>query len=161
MQRQDRTSNKDTIIRAVATGFFFILVGAIFISTPNLTSELTAFFKDFISVKAPNTENVFLPVPASLRAHLNVYMAVENFSIVWGTFQIFLLPIRLIFHSTTHRKSENVSDIVLWLGLSYLISFFLNSQVTLTGWFLFWTMTITLLGVSLIARAITSALLTR
>jgi hypothetical protein len=87
-------------------------------------------------------------------------MAVEKFSLLWGVFQIFTLILRFAFHSLPRKKAQNISDITFWLGTSYLISFFLTPRVTITGWLVFWSMVITLLGVSQITRAITLAILT-
>jgi hypothetical protein len=153
--------HSERIISAVAAGFFFILVGVIFLSTPGLADKIAAFFRDFNIVTYPTIGNVLIPAPATVNAHLDVYMAAQKFSLIWGVFQIFTLALRFAFHSLPRSKAQNISDIIFSLGNSYLISFFLNPQVTLMGWLVYWSMVITLFGVSLITRAVTLAILAR
>jgi hypothetical protein len=153
--------NHEGIISTISIGFFLILAGAIFISTPDLVTKIVAFFNNFTTVRFPNTTDVFLPVPVSLRAHLVLYNAAGEFSLIFGIFQILILILRFVFHSPLHRKAEGVSDIIFWLGISYLISLYLTPQITIVMWFIFWSMVIMLVGMSLIARAIMLAILPR
>jgi hypothetical protein len=149
------------VISAVTAGIFLILAGTIFLSTPNLSDKVVAFFNDFTTVHFPNTSNVFLPVPASPTTHLAIYMAVGEFSLFWGIAQFLVLALRLVFHSPIHRKAETVSGIVYWLGISYLVNLFLNAQVTVIGWFTFWSMLIVLAGITLIIRAVILAIFSK
>jgi FtsH-binding integral membrane protein len=141
------------IFSAISMGFFFVLVGAIFVATPNLFDKILAFFRNFDIVRVPNTE-IFLPGPTSPNAHSVVYLAAGQFSLIWGLFQIAILALRFFAHSPLNKKAETVSNIVFWLGASYLISMSLNEMTTFTTWFAFWATLIALIGVSLIIRAI-------
>ncbi len=142
------------LFSAISTGFFFILIGTIFLITPNLLDKVLAFFSDFDIVSVPNTKIVLLPAPASPGAHSAVYSAVTRFSLVWGLFQIVILSLRFIIFSSLSKKAETASNMVFWLGASYLIGTFLNETTTPTIWFAFWAQLIILLGVSLVVRAI-------
>jgi len=143
----------------VAIGFFLILAGTLFLYMPNLIGKVVAFFSDFTMVRVPNTGNVFFPAPASPGTHSDVYTFVGEFSLIWGIFQIFILALNFAFYSSPRRKADTISHIIFWLGVSYLIGQLLNPQVTMVGWFMFWSVVIMLMGVSLIARAIVLAAL--
>jgi len=141
------------LFSAISAGVFFILVGAIFVVTHNLFGKILAFFGDFDIVRVPNTK-IFLPAPASPRAHSVVYSAVAQFSFVWGLFQIVILALRFFARSPLSKKAETVSNVVFWLGTSFLTRTFLNETTTATTWFVFWAGVIMLIGVSLIIRAV-------
>jgi hypothetical protein len=141
---------REGLFSAISAGFFFILVGAIFVTTPNLFDNIIAFFRDFDTVSVPHTENLLLPAPVSPSAHSDVYSAVTKFSLIWGLYQIAILALRFIARSPLNKKAETASNLIFWLGASYLINTFL---IETTTWFVFWATIIMLVGVSLIARA--------
>lgn len=144
---------KEGFFSAVSTGFFFILLGTIFALTPNLFDKVLAFFRDFEIVNVPNFGDIIFPAPASPAAHTTVYLAARRFSFIWGLFQIGMLLLRVFAGSPLSKKAETTSNIVFWLGASFLINRFLTKTATLTLWFAFWAAIIILLGVSLIVRA--------
>lgn len=144
---------REVLFNAISAGVFFILVGAIFITTPNLFDKIIDFFRDFDIVRVPNME-ILLLAPASPGTHLVVYSAATQFSFVWGLFQIVILALRFVARSPLSKKTETMSDLVFWLGASFLIRTFLNETTTATTWFVFWAGVIMLIGVSLIIRAI-------
>jgi hypothetical protein len=142
---------RESIFSAISAGFFFILVGAIFVTAPNLFDNFIAFFGDFEIVSVPNTENLLLPAPVSPSTHSDVYSAVTKFSLIWGLYQIVILALRFIAYSPLSKKAETTSNIIFWLGASYLINTLL---IETTTWFVFWTTIIMLAGVSMIGRAV-------
>jgi len=146
------------LLSAVSVGFFLILVGTLFITTPNLLDKVSTFLSHFHVVQVGST-NVYLPAPEHLGDHLDVYLAAREFSLVWGVFLIAMLGARFLLDSPLRRKAENVGDIVFWLGATYLIQTFLvaptqTSSIDVTKWFQFWAAAIMFIGISLIARAI-------
>lgn len=148
-----RPRHREGLVSVISAGFFFILVGVIFVTTPNLFNNIVDFFKDFKTVQVPNTA-VFLPAPARPSTHLNVYSAVGMFCLIWGIFQICALVLRFFAYSPYGKKAENASKIVYWLGAYYLVITFLNATLDTTRWFMFWSAIIMWLGFSLIVRAI-------
>jgi uncharacterized membrane protein len=134
-------------------GFLLIFLGAIFASTPNLFNDIIAFFKDFEIVEVQNTQ-IYLPAPAHPQTHLTVYSAAGTFCLTWGIYEIAILITRFLVRSPTNKKAETLSNIIFWLGASYLIKEILNTTTTTTTWFTFWTLIITLLGISLIVRGL-------
>jgi hypothetical protein len=169
-----RVSSRHTegLLSAISVGVFFLLVGAIFVinSPPNQTNlldRIIALLRDFDTTQVHNL-GVYLPAPVHPLAHSTVYTAVEQFSFVWGLFQIIILAIRFAAGSTLNKKAEAVSNFVFWVGASFLISNFLldarwtevwrgSPNPAMTVWFVFWSMIIVLIGFSLIVRAIVLA----
>lgn len=147
---------REGLLSAISAGFFFILIGVIFVTTPNLFDNILAFFSDFDIVNVPNTV-IHLPAPkyppTSPSANSAVYSAAWQFSLVWSFFQIVFVVLRFIAGSPWSKKAETASNIVFWLGTSYLIQTLLNETATTTTWFVFWAEVIMLIGVSLIVRA--------
>jgi len=140
------------LIGAISAGFFFIVVGFIFLSTPRLVTDIWNFFTDFKTVEIPNMQNIFLPAPESPQMHASVYQAAWQFSLIWGIFQIAILALRLFFGSSLDKKAQTVSDIIFSLGTSCLINMFLNESTTTRLWFTFWSTILMLLGATLIIR---------
>lgn len=142
---------------AVSAGWFLILIGLIFAITPNLFGSILNFFQDFGIVTVPHTD-IPLPAPKTPNIHTVVYSAVGLFSLIWGILEIVFLLLKFIARSPVDKKAENVSNIVFWLGTSYLISATLTETTTRTTWFLFWTEILMLIGVTLIVRALILAI---
>jgi len=150
---------REGIFSAISAGFFFLLVGAIFIITPNLFQRTEAFFRDFDSVTIPNTE-VWVFAPVFPRTHLDLYRAVEQFCFALGVFQLIILALRFMAGSPWNKKAETISNSVFWIGAGYLILRILIEATrwpAMTAWFVFWAAMIMLLGASLIVRAMVLA----
>ena len=153
-------TNKETprkyqegLFTAISIGFFLLLVGAIFVITPNLFGKIVDFVKDFKLVDVPNTDVVFFG-PEFPGLHLTVYDAVRQFSIAWAVFQIVILALRFVIPSSWGKRAENVGNLVFWAGAAFLIQLFLIESMQ---WFVFWSTLLIVVGVSLIARAVVMA----
>lgn len=144
--------HKEGLFSAISAGVFFVVAGAIFVTTPNLFDKIIAFFRDFDIVSVPNTE-ILLPAPASPGDHSVLYSAVTQFSFIWSLYQLVILALRFVVRSPLSKKAETVSNVVFWFGTSYLIQTFLDEMTSATTWFEFWSTVIVLIGVSLLARA--------
>lgn len=151
---------REGLFGAVSAGFFFILVGVIFVTTPNLFGQILAFFGDFDIVRVPNMSVLILPAPASPGDHTVVYSAMLRYSVAWGLFQIAVLALRFFAGSPYNKKAETASNLVFWFGAVYLIDRFLNETTTTTTWFAFWATILTLIGAMLIFRAVILAVRT-
>jgi len=156
---------RESLFSAISAGFFFAVGGAIFLTTPNLFGSIVKFFSHFELVRVPNLEELRLPAPmpplidsgAFLAARKQVYLAVEQFSYVWGLFQIVILALRFVVRSPLNKKVETVSNIVFWFGAGSLTRTFLIETTrwsATTAWFVFWSGIIMLIGLSLIIRGI-------
>lgn len=142
--------NQEGLFTAISAGFFLLLVGAIFVVTPNLFDKTLNFFGDLSLVDVPNTDIIFIG-PEFPRSHLTVYQAAGQFSVALAIFQIIILALRFIIPSSWGKRSETVGNFVYWAGAAFLIQLFLIE--TPTQWFVFWSILIIVIGVSLIVRA--------
>ena len=155
--------HREGLLSAISAGFFLVLIGMLFVVKPNLYNDTATFFNNFnVTSAVPHTQ-IQLPAPSSnstvRNANLSVYSAVEQFSLAWGIFLIALLVLRFAFDSSWRRKAENISNIVFWFGVAYLVqTWLINSTNGNTyqaqTWFEFWSLIIVLLGISLIVRAL-------
>jgi len=146
--------SRDGFASALSAGFFFVLIGVLFIVTPDLFNSIVRFFQNFDVVQVPHfTTGFLLPAPKNPARHVIVYSAAAQFSLAWGLFLIGILAVRIFANSPLRRKAQNVSDIVYWLVTAYLINTFLNNTTTTELWFAFWTVIITLAGMTLLIRA--------
>jgi hypothetical protein len=141
------------LLSAVAVGAVLILIGIVFVSTPNIISDAGKFFGDFTIVQVPST-GISLPAPAHPADHAELYGAVAQFSLGLGILQILMLALRLVLGSPIKKTAETVGNLVFWFGDSYLVSAFLNNATTSEMWFMFWAALLVILGVSMIARAL-------
>jgi len=144
---------QEGLFTAISVGFFLLLVGTIFVITPDLFGKIVDLFKDFKLVDVPNTDVVFFG-PEFPRLHLTVYQVARQFSIALGLFQIVILALRFVIPSSWGKRSETVGNLVFWVGAGFLIQLFL---IETTQWFVFWSTIVILFGVSMIARAIVMA----
>lgn len=143
----------EAIFTAISVGFFFILVGFLFVTTPNLFGNTMDFLKSFELADVPNTGIIF-PAPASASSHIELYQAIIQFSFALAAFQIVMLVLRFITQSPWGKRAETMGNLVFWLGAGILVENFLLQP---TQWFVFWSLLIIIIGVSMIARAIVLA----
>ena len=158
---------KEGLLSAVSVGFFLVLIGMLFVIGPNLYSNIITFFSNFNVTSPVPHMDISLPAPDLTRAATNstvreanlaVFSAAMQFSVAWGVFLVALLAMRFAAYSPTHKKVENLSDMVFWFGAAYLIQTWLVQETSArareTKWFEFWAMILVLLGVSLVVRAV-------
>ncbi len=111
----------------VSFGFFFILIGTLWVVTPNLTEKVIEFFKDFKLVNL--TEHIVLPAP--VHSHPVVYTAALQFCLVFGVFQIIILILRFFFGSSLNKKAETLSGAVFLLTVGFFLQMLINETI---GW---------------------------
>lgn len=140
------------LVTALAVGGFFIIIGFMFVLTPNLWNDASAFFQSFTTISyTVGSSTVNLPAPANPAANLELFTTFMYFIVGIGILQIIILPVRLAIHSPIRRIAETVGNLVFWLGAAVMANVFLLAG-TITGWFQFWASLIILVGVSMIAR---------
>ena len=132
-------------------GAVFILIGVIYINTPDLWGKIGAFLGSFTSTTVAST-GVTIPAPQFPASHAVLYGAVFQFSLGIGILEILLLALRLLLRSPIRKTAETVGTLVFWFGASYLVTTYLNDATTITQWFVFWAGVIMMAGLSLIAR---------
>ncbi len=153
---QQKRGLGENIITATAVGGTLIIIGLIFLLTPDLGGKIGSFFSDFTThfYQVSATSTMSLPVPAHLGSHALLYSAAAQFALGIGILQIIILAMRFGIHSRIGKIAETVGNLVFWFGAFYLASTFLTATVTYTGWFAFWASLIIAVGVSTVVRGI-------
>jgi hypothetical protein len=158
-----RRRHNEGLFGALTAGFFFLLIGILFLTIPNLFSKTIAFFQDFNSVRVPHTD-IYLPAPVTPSQYTAVYDAVFEFSLIWAFFEIAILILRIGVGSRYRRIAHGFGSIVFWFGTAFLANRYLNSLTTVMAltiqrerWFVFWALLVALIGVSFVIRAIALA----
>ena len=134
-------------LSTLSFGFFLILFGVIWIITPNFSSEVIDFAKDFHLETL--TEHVVLPAPE--HSHPAIYTAAMQFCLAFGVFQIAILVLRFIFHDTLDRKSGTVSNIAFWFSTGFFLNMLANESIV---WFGFLAGLVVSIGLAIIASSL-------
>ncbi|HML02258.1 MAG TPA: hypothetical protein VK487_02675 [Candidatus Bathyarchaeia archaeon] len=158
-----RRRHNEGLFGALTAGFFFLLIGILFITIPDLLGKTIGLFQDFNAVRVPHT-GIYLPAPVTPSQYTTVYTAVFQFSLVWAFFEIAILILRIGIGSRYRRITRSFGNIVFWFGTAFLTNRYLSSMTTLMTlylqhqrWYAFWGLLVALIGVSLVVRAIALA----
>jgi len=131
----------------VEFGFFLILIGSIFLVTPNFFNRAENFFKDFETREI--YPNVFLPAPKS--EHPGAYTIIMYFCLVFGLFEIVILALRFAVKSPMGKKADTVCGIVFWLGAAIFASMLVTGGSA--NWFPFIGGLIVSIGLAIVVRS--------
>jgi hypothetical protein len=134
-------------LSTLSFGFFLILFGVIWIITPNFSSEVIDFAKDFHLEHL--TEHIVLPAPE--HSHPVIYEAAMQFCLVFGAFQIAILVLRFIFHDTLDKKSGTISNVAFWFSTGFFLNMLANESIV---WFGFLAGLIISIGLAVIASSL-------
>lgn len=144
-----RGSSRENWIGLLSFGFFIMLFALFFVIVPDYGNKVLAFVNSFRLEKILNDVPI-LPHPTG--SHPEIYQAAMQFCLVFGLFQFFILALRYYVKSSITKISETISNIVLWLGASYVFNLLLTND---TGWWVnFIGGIIAVSGFSLIARSL-------
>ena len=137
------------IFSAISFGFFLLLLGILFVSTPNLFGKISDFFTD-LGIEEVSNSGVFLPAPENPQSHLALYKVMGTVSIAGVVFQAIMLALRFVISSLWSKRAETMGSFVYWIAVAFLVQWFLIDS---TQWFVFWSCIIMAAGVSLLVRA--------
>lgn len=146
---------RENWIGLLSFGFFIMLFALFFLIVPNYGETVVNFFKD-IKVQEVSP-GIFLPAPEPKPYHRVIYETAMQFSVVFGLFQVGLLAFRFYLKSYLGKVAETVSNIVFWLGATYM--FYLKSGTLV--WFPFVGGIIAVIGFSVIIRSLITLLFWR
>jgi len=113
-------------------GFFVLLIGAVWVFTPGLTSAVQNFVLDFELQNVTNS--ISLPAPANVQDHTAVYLAAMEFCVVFGVFHVVVLALRFVFHDHIDRKADAASGMAFWFCAAYFMNLLYGGSI---GWFSF------------------------
>lgn len=141
---------RDGWIGLLSFGFFIMLFATFFVINPDYGGEVVEFFRKIeLQEVAPN---FYLPVPSHSKV---IYDTVMWFSLIFGLFQFAILALRLFFRSHITKIAETVSNIVFWLGGSYMFGLLSERAV---AWVPFIGGIIVVIGVTIIVRSLVTLL---
>jgi len=130
-------------------GVFLVIVGAIFLTTHNLTDRIEAFFRDFELEQVSG--ELYFPAPQS--PHPTLYGVVAMFCLAFGIYQILLLFLKFALRATLVQRVETFTSIIFWLIASFAVDMLKNEIIE---WFLFLAILIVLAAVGIVIRSLAS-----
>jgi hypothetical protein len=131
----------------ISFGAFLIILGAIYLRTPNLIHEVRLFFSDFRLVEV--FKNFWWFAPST--GHPVLYTAAGQFCYAFGLVQLGILGLRFAKGSSMHGRAETLSSAVFWLGAGFLLS---QLSQGILSWLSFIAALVVLIGVSIIVSAV-------
>jgi len=147
MPQHERRHEEHDKLSLASFGFFLLLIGVIWVITPNLSQRVIDFSKDFKPEEF--FPNVSLPAP--VHRHPAVYTALARFCFVFGLFQIAILALRFFFRDPLSRIAGTFSGIVFWLGAGFVANLLAAGDIE---WFGFLGWLIVFIGLSLVVRSL-------
>lgn len=106
---------EEKLLSWLSFGAFLVIVGAIFLITPNLTDEIEAFFRDFELEQVSG--DFYFPTPQN--PHPTLYESTAIFCFAYGTYQFLLLILKFAFKADPTKKSETLTSIIFWPATGY------------------------------------------
>ena len=142
-------SKQPDFVGIASFGFFLLLVGAIFVVTPNLLDRISDFVSDFELQEV--TSQWKLPAPVHVMNHVVLYNAIFQFCLVFALFQVAVLGVRFILRDSIDKIAGTVSSVVFWFGASWILNLLISEEIS--RWFVFVGWLIMFVGVSLIVKS--------
>lgn len=138
---------KIDFLAIVSLGFFLLLVGIIFASTPDLPKKIYDFGRDF------RLQTVYPGVsfygPSSVSSHTAVYNAAFQFCIGFAVFQVAILAARFAINDSIGRKAGTFSGLFFWFGAAAALWALMVGSI---DWFMFLGWLVVLIGVVIAVR---------
>lgn len=136
---------RDNPAGTISFGAFLILIAIIYLTTPNLLGEASAFIHDLKPVQI--SQNFWLLEPST--NHPILYNAAQQFCYLFGLVQVIILGLKFTKHDSVRQEARTFSDIIFWVGSGYV--FGVLSTGTL-AWISFLGALVVLIGVSIIVQ---------
>lgn len=131
------------LIDIITFGLFIILIGIIFLFTPNLMNKILIFFKD-LEFRG-YTSFIYLPYPKS--EHPILFNTLYNFCLFFAIIHIPILAARFILKDPIDKKAGAFSGLIFWFGAAYIINSLLEKNI---DWSAFIGYLIVLIGITLV-----------
>jgi Ca2+/Na+ antiporter len=98
-------------------GAFLVIVGAMFLITPNLTDEIEAFFRDFEIEQVSG--HFYFPTPQN--PHPTIYESAAIFCFAYFIYQFLLLILKFALEAEPTKKSETFTSLIFWPATGYVL----------------------------------------
>jgi hypothetical protein len=142
-----RYPEKIDFLAIVSLGFFLLLVGMIFASTPDLPKKIYDFGRDFTLQQVYPGVSFF--APSSVYNHMTVYNAAFQFCIGFAVFQVAILAARFAINDSIGRKAGTFSGLFFWFGAAAALWALMVGSI---DWFMFLGWLVVLIGVVIAVR---------
>lgn len=139
-------SKKTDMLGIVSLGFFLVLIGAIFMTTPSLSDKIRLFFHDFQLEEV--RPSVYFPIPKS--SHQPLYNAVFQLCLAFAVFQVLILIARFGLREPINKKSETFSGLFFWFGAAAALNSLSTGGIE---WLTFWGWIVVLIGAVIVVRS--------
>ena len=140
-----RYPKKIDFLAIVSAGFFLLLVGMIFATTPNLPREIYDFFRGFGLQQVYPGVSFFAPT-SNLTV---VYNAAFQFCTFFGIFQVAILGARFVLRESVRRKGGTFSGLIFWFGAAAALWLLMAGSI---DWFIFLGWLVVLIGIAITVR---------
>ncbi len=140
-----RYPKKIDFLAIVSAGFFLLLVGMIFATTPNLPREIYDFFRGFGLQQVYPGVSFFAPTSNPTV----VYNAAFQFCFVLGIFQVAILGARFVLNDPVGRKAGTFSGLIFWFGAAAALWMLMAGSI---DWFIFLGWLVVLIGIAIAVR---------
>jgi len=127
-------------------GAFLVIVGAIFLITPNLTVKIEDFFRDFELEQI--RENFYFPTPQN--PHPTLYESLAIFCFAYGTYQFLLLILKFALKAEPTKKSETLTSIIFWPATGFVLLMLKDGTIE---WLTFIATLVILAAIAIIIRS--------
>jgi len=138
---------EEQLLGWLSFGAFLVIVGGIFLITPNLTDEIKTFFTDFKLEQVSG--DFYFPTPQN--PHPTFYKSIAIFCFAYGMYQFILLILKFVLKAEPTNKSGTFTSIIFWLVTGCVMLMLKNETIE---WL---TFIATLVILAAIALIITSA----
>ncbi|MCQ5374608.1 MAG: hypothetical protein NO515_06295 [Candidatus Methanomethylicia archaeon] len=149
MESKRRREHETDKLGILSLGFFLILLGLMWMITPDIANHIRAFFSPEGWHLAEVSQNVFFLEPN--RNHPVLYNAASFFCLAFGAFQIIILGIRVALRDALDKIGGTLSGMVFWVGMGYFFGMLANNAV---GWFGLLAGFVIFVGISIILQSI-------
>jgi len=132
-------------------GFFILLVGIIWLSTPGLNEDVVSFLTPENWYNRRVVGDIYFPSPKPYIDYTVLYTAVMEFCFIFAVYHVVVLAIRFGLRESINRKAGTVSSIVFWFSAGSFVYWMANGTI---GWFSFIGGLIVSVGLAIIASSV-------
>lgn len=143
MKRKD-----EQLLSWLSFGAFLVIVGAIFLITPNLTDKIEPFLRDFELEQVSG--NFYFPTPQN--PHPTLYESVAFFCFAFGIYQFLLLILKFALKADPTKKSETLTSIIFWPATGFVLLMLKDGTIK---WLTFIATLVILAAIAIIIRSAT------
>ena len=133
------------ILDLVMFGLFLLLIGVMFIKTPDLIDKGYRFFLD-LEFREPYSY-IYLPVPKS--DHRLFFTTISQFCLAFAILHIPILGARFILKDPAEKKGGTISGLIFWFGTAWVINQLIIKEI---NWLTFLGYLIALIGVTMVIK---------